>query len=117
MSKSLFLILIIVSLIFCVPRIRETNYDEEKLKDCLSKISINLDEKVEELRTYHDSNREFIFRNKFTEYGFNADKKEEMIKCFEQFGLKVKRVTPFLDCMDRCKIFREKGGKCSCPHY
>jgi hypothetical protein len=40
-----------------------------------------------------------------------------MTKCFEQFGLKVKRVTPFLDCMDRCKIFREKGGKCSCPHY
>jgi hypothetical protein len=55
MSKSLFLILIIVSLIFCVPRIREINYDEEKLKDCLSKISINLDEKVEELRAYIDS--------------------------------------------------------------
>ena len=117
MSKSFILLLAILSFVFCVPRRRQPTYDEKKLRECLSLINIDLDEKVEELRGYHDVLRRYFFNKKFAEYGFDINKEEEMIKCFDQFGLKARTVSPYLNCMDMCLQKKKPGERCSCPRY
>ena len=100
MSKSFILLLAILSFVFCVPRRRQPTYDEKKLRECLSLINIDLDEKVEELRGYHDVLRRYFFNKKFAEYGFDINKEEKMIKCFDQFRIKAIKVSHYLNCMD-----------------
>ena len=117
MSKSLILLLAIVSLVSCIPGIRKNlNFDKEKLTKCLKEKGVEYDEKVEELRNYHDTLRKFLFSKKFEEYKFNKDKREEMIKCFDSYGIAAKTVSPYLNCMDRCKDERQ-GENCLCPNY
>ena len=117
MSKSLIVLLAIVSLITCFPMRRNNlNYDKEKLEACLLEKGVELDDKVEELRKYHDTLRGFLFSKKFEEYKFNKDKREEMIKCFDSYGIAAKTVSPYLNCMDRCKDERQ-GENCLCPNY
>ena len=116
MSKTFILLFMILSLIVCVPRIRTPNYDEKELTKCLEKINIEYDEKVEELRGYYDVLRIFLFSKKFEEYQFDNDIKGDMSYCFENFGQKASRVSPYLNCLDICHEERP-GEECNCPHY
>ena len=118
MTKSLILFLAALSLIFCVPRIRQTlNFNEEKLTQCLKdKANLEYNEQVEELRAYHDTLRNYLFSKKYEEYKFNTTIKEDMIYCFDNYGEKAPRVSPGLNCMDRCHD-ETPGQVCRCPRY
>ena len=117
MSKSLILLLAIVSLVSCIPGIRKNlNFDKEKLTKCLKEKGVEYDEKVEELRNYHDTLRKFLFSKKFEEYKFNEDKRNEMIQCFNKFGIAARIVSPGANCMDICHYTRPEE-KCNCPRY
>ena len=116
MSKYLILFITTLSLVLCVPRIRTPNYNEEELLKCLKERNIEYNEQVEELRGYYDALRYFLFSKKFEEYKFDKDIREDMINCFEKYGLKASRVSPYLNCMDVCE-YERPGTKCSCPRY
>ena len=116
MSKYFILLISTLSLILCVPRIRTPNYNEEELVKCLKERNIEYNEQVEELRGYYDTLRNYLFSKKFEEYKFDKDIKEDMTFCFEKYGLKASRVSPYANCMDRCK-YERPGTKCSCPRY
>ena len=117
MSKSLILLLAIVSLVASVPMIRKNlNFNEEKLTKCLKEKGVEYDEKVEELRKYHDTLRKFLFSKKFEEYKFNEDKRDEMIQCFDKYGIAARMVSPGANCMDVCHYTRP-GEICNCPKY
>ena len=118
MSKSFILFLATLSLIYCVPRIRQTlNFDEDKLTQCLKeKVNLEYNEQVEELRAYHDTLRGFLFSKKFEEYQFDTKNREDMIYCFDNYGEKAKMVSPGANCMDRCH-YLNPGQVCRCPRY
>ena len=118
MSKSFILLLATLSIIYCVPRIRKTlNFDEEKLTQCLKdRVNLEYDEKVEELRGYHDTLRNYLFSKKYNEYKFDTNIKEDMIYCFDHYGEKAPRVSPGLNCLDRCHD-ETPGQVCRCPRY
>ena len=117
MSKYLILFAIVVSLVVCVPRIRKNlNYDPVKLEKCLKERNIEYNEQVEELRGYHDTLRKYLFNKKFVEYNFKESQREEMIYCFDNFGVKARMVSPGANCRDRCK-YERPGQKCNCPRY
>ena len=71
MPKTFILLLAILYSILCVPRIRTPNYNEEELTKCLEEYNIEYDEKVEELRSYYDVLRIYLFSKKFEEYQFD----------------------------------------------
>ena len=117
MQKILFLFLSLFLLIHCVPRIRNNlNLDEEKLAVCLKEEGIKYNEEVEELRGYYDALRTYLFNKKFTEFGFKEDDKLKMQTCFDQYGLGLRMVSPYSNCMDVCKD-QTPGKRCNCPRY
>ena len=116
MSKIIFLFLSTFVLILCVPRIRQTNYDEAKLDKCLNKAGFKYDSDMEELRQYYDALRTFLFNKKSDEFGYNEEDREKMGSCFEEYGLKIRTVSPARNCYDVCED-KNPGQPCNCPRY
>ena len=116
MSKKLILLVAIIALVASMPRIRTPNYNEEELIKCLKEKNIEYDDKIEELRGYYDLLRIYLFSKKIEEYKIDDEIKSHLIHCFENYGQKASRVSPYLNCLDRCK-FERPGEQCSCPHY
>ena len=118
MSKSFFLLLATLSIIYCIPRIRKTlNFDQDKLTQCLKeRASIEYNDQVEELRGYRDTLRSFLFSKKYEEYQFDTNIREDMIYCFDNYGEKAHMVSPGANCMDRCH-YNTPGKACRCPRY
>ena len=71
---------------------------------------------MEVLRHYNDGLRTFLFNLKSEEYGYNEEDKEKMKECFNRYGLSIRVVSPYRNCLDVCEN-KYPGKPCSCPNY
>ena len=111
MSKFIIL-LSIISFTFCLINSKRPTYDEPKLIECLKEDKIEFNDKVKELREYYDAERMFLFYKIFYSSGMPEYMKYQMMYCFGEYGLKLKKVNTNLNCLDKCKDNPQKKCKC-----
>ena len=112
MSKFIIL-LIIISYTLCTNiNIKRPTYNEQKLVDCLKEEKIEFDDKVENLRKYYDAERIYMFYKIIGEQKLNDNFKFQLMYCFSLYGLKLPKISNYLNCMDICKDYPE--NKCNC---
>ena len=116
MPKSFIIFVATLSLICCIPVIRRTiNYDEEKLTYCLKTWArMDYNETIEELRSYRDELRYYLYKKKIVEYKLDRYYESEMITCFDKYGQKAPNVSYGSDCYDKCHD-ETPGQNCNCP--
>ena len=110
MSKY-FILLSLLSLISCIINTKRPTFNEKKLIDCLKEDKIEYNDKVKELRDLYDAERMYLFYKIFYSSGMEEYMKYQMMYCFGEYGLKIKKVSDYLNCMDKCK---DKKKKCNC---
>ena len=110
MSKY-FILLSLITLISCVINEKRPTFNEKKMIDCLQEDKIPYNDKVKELRKLYDAERMYLFYKEFFATGMEEYMKYQMMYCFGQYGLKLRRVSSYLNCMDKCK---DKNEKCKC---
>ena len=111
MSRILIL-LSIISFTFCLINSKRPTYNEKKLIDCLKEDKIEYNDKVKELREYYDAERMHLYYKVFYSSGMPEYMKYQMMYCFGEYGLKLKKVSNYLNCMDKCKDNPNKKCKC-----
>ena len=116
MSKTLFLFLVSLAIVCCFPRRQTPNFNEPKLVNCLNKEGLQYDENMKELRHLFDALRTYLFNKKFEEYGYKEEVKEKMEQCFKKYGINLRMVSPYRNCLDICEA-KNPGQPCHCPHY
>ena len=107
MSKY-FILLSLITLISCVINEKRPTFNEKKMIDCLQEDKIPYNDKVKELRELYDAERMYLFYKEFFATGMEEYMKYQMMYCFGQYGLKLRRVSSYLNCMDKCKDKNEK---------
>ena len=112
MSKFIIFSSIIV-FTFCVLNSKRPTFNEQKLIDCLKEDKIEYNDKVKELREYYDAERMDLYYKYFYSSGMPEYMKYQMMFCFGEYGLKLKKVNDYLNCMDKCKESKNKKCKCS----
>ena len=116
MSKSFILFLATLSLICCIPVIRKSlNFDEKQLAYCLKQNAhLDYNEQIEELRSYRDELRYYLYLKKFEEYKIDKRIESIMLWCFDTYGEKAPRYTLGMNCYDECHD-KTPGQVCNCP--
>ena len=112
MSKYLILLLVL-STISCLLNTKRPTYNEKKLVKCLKEDNIKFNDKVKELREYYDAERIHMFYKVFYASDMPEYMKYQMMYCFGEYGLKLTKVSTYLNCMDKCKESKKKNCKCS----
>ena len=108
MSKFLiFLSLILFSL--CMKR--TPNFDKQKLIKCLKDDNIEYNDLTKELRALYDADRLYLFYKRFYESKLEEYMKYQMMYCFGEYGLKLRKVSTYQNCLDKCK---DTGKNCNC---
>ena len=112
MSK-IFILLSSFSLIFCILNTKRPTFNEKKLVECLKEDNIEYNDKVKELREYYDAERMHMYYKIFYDSKMPEYMKYQMMYCFGEYGLKLTKVSDYLNCMDKCKDSPKKN-KCKC---
>ena len=110
---KIIILLSIISFTFCILNAKRPTFNEKKLIDCLKEDNIEYNDKVKELREYYDAERMHLYYKYFYSSGIEEHKKYQMMYCFGEYGLKLRRVSNYLNCMDKCKESKDKNCKCS----
>lgn len=115
MSK-LFLIFLLFISSNCV-YLRPTNYDENKLNECLSEMNYQMNEGLKELLALFNKNRHFLFGKKSETMNLDKSVQDSLKQCFSKYGIYERMVGCTLDCHDKCDYYHKNDNLCKrrCP--
>ena len=112
--------LIILLLLFFATNcvfLRDTNYDEKLLNECLSENKLSLGDDLKDLLDLYNHGRTFLLEIKLNALHLVGTSQDLIKKCFSTYGIYNQFGDCTLNCHDKCDFYNRGDKDCyrRCP--